>query len=148
MFPSILGSNRPTTKYASKRPKLPLKRRLKSLQIRPQNYTYLFLYFQYTFFFTHILQVNTMNLFHIQIHLAWVGIVQIILGNQERNKTFERRQTKYWAPDWRFLGFKPLPERTNAKQSINLFWIILIFYLNNNGSQLKRKCKISIFLKI
>ena len=53
MFPSILGSNRPTTKYASKRPKLPLKRRLKSLQIRPQNYTYLFLYFKYTFFHTH-----------------------------------------------------------------------------------------------
>ena len=90
MFSSILGNNRPnTTKFASKMPKLPLKRIMKKLKIKPQNYTYLFVscfFISHIDFFTHILQVNTLNLFHIQIHLAWVGIVQIILGNQEREK--------------------------------------------------------------
>ena len=42
----------------------------------------------------------------------------------------------------RFLGFKPLPEKTNAKQSI------IIFYLNYNGSQLKTKIQPIYFFNI
>ena len=90
------------------------------------------------FFFTHILQLNTIKKkTHIQIHLAWVGIVEKISGNQERKKKHLK--------EGQFLCFKPLPEGTNAKKSINLFRIILIFYLNYNGSQQKKNATYLFF---
>ena len=54
-----------------------------------------------------------------------------------------------WAPDCVFLDFRPLPEKTNAKQSIHFFWIIIIFYYKKKIMAARKKINAtSLFLSL